>query len=671
MRVAVLGPLEVTANDSAPVHVPGAQERLLLAVLAAQAPDAVPLDRLVALLGDPETLTDAVRGLRAALEPRLPERSSGQFVLRRGPGYALAVPRGDVDAARFADLVVRGHARLDQDPRDAEWLLGTALGLWRGEPYGEWPGASFAEAERRRLADLRARAEADLADARNRLPVPAPRRASVVREGVLVPARPISRPSQPVATAAPVPPVIAPPPAAVSAPAAGSGRPVALVAGLVVLLVAALSVARLSGRAEQQTQQAAAAATANQLAALSRYQSQLDASLLMAAEAFRLADTPTTRDALAQVLVGHERVERAVSFYGVPQEAVLSGGRTLTFGVGVSVVGWPVGPDTVPREIMPIPGRWGEWMVSAASPVDDVVLGAGMGVDGPWVRRVSTLDGTSRLLLEGGQVGGQPVAGAMSSDGRQFHLLLGQADDVDPRNAHWQLVDVDAVDGTVHDTGLRGVVSSPVDRVGAQFAEDGDSFVVWNDDTATPSGTLVRLTDRRQVPIPVRPGTRGSSGFHAYPGGAVQLWDDGGLTLFDRDGHVVQEIPALQRPVLDVAVAPNGRWAVTGGKDGEVLRWAIDPSTGHWYDSRPLHGHTGDVVSVEVDAAGRLLATVSADHTAITWDMSDGPRKGRGPATAQTRLQTACAIAGRDFTAIEWRRALPDRAWQPTCSDLT
>jgi WD40 repeat protein len=264
------------------------------------------------------------------------------------------------------------------------------------------------------------------------------------------------------------------------------------------------------------------------------------------------------------------------------------------------------------------------------------------------------------------------VAGAVSPDGLRFHLLLAQPDAVDPRSSHWQLVDVDAQNGAVRDTGLRGVVAAPVDRVGADFAEGAGSFVVWDDDTPSPSGTLVQLADGRQVRMPVEPGTRGSHGFHATPSGVVQLWDDGGITLFDRDGNVVQELRPTQQAVLDVAVDPNGRWAVTGGKDGEVFEWDVDPRTGHWYGRHPLRGHTGDVVGVEVDAGGRLLATVSADHTAITWDMAiDGPRNGQGPATPQTRLEAVCAIAGRDLTAIEWRRAVPDRPWQPTCSDLT
>src|SRR4051794_16330072 len=175
MRVAVLGPLVVTANDSAPVSVPGADERLLLAVLAAQAPGVVPTAQLLEALlcgGSPapdgESVQDTVRRLRSALEPGLPERSSGQYVLRRGPGYALAVPRGDVDASRFTDLARRGHARVDADPAEAEWLLSTALALWRAEPYGEWPEAPFAGAERRRLTATRRAAEADLLEARAR-----------------------------------------------------------------------------------------------------------------------------------------------------------------------------------------------------------------------------------------------------------------------------------------------------------------------------------------------------------------------------------------------------------------------------------------------------------------------------------------------------------------------
>ncbi|WP_456954890.1 nSTAND1 domain-containing NTPase [Geodermatophilus sp. SYSU D00867] len=143
--------------------VPGAKERLLLAVLAAGAPAVVPTDRIVEELwdGDPpasarKSLQAHLVRLRSALEPDRPRGSTGRHVVRRGPGYALAVERGDLDALALGDLATRGRAALAAgDPAAAAELLGAALRLWRGDPYADWPDAPFAEAERRRLTELR------------------------------------------------------------------------------------------------------------------------------------------------------------------------------------------------------------------------------------------------------------------------------------------------------------------------------------------------------------------------------------------------------------------------------------------------------------------------------------------------------------------------------------
>ena len=49
----------------------------------------------------------------------------------------------------------RGRALLaGGDAGGAERALSTALDLWRGDPYQDWPDAPFAEAERTRLAEL-------------------------------------------------------------------------------------------------------------------------------------------------------------------------------------------------------------------------------------------------------------------------------------------------------------------------------------------------------------------------------------------------------------------------------------------------------------------------------------------------------------------------------------
>ena len=98
MRCGVLGPLEIRGENGALLDVPGAKERLLLALLAAEAPDVVSVDRLHELLwnGDPppsarKSLQVHVARLRSALEPDRPRGSPGQYVVRRPRGYALVV----------------------------------------------------------------------------------------------------------------------------------------------------------------------------------------------------------------------------------------------------------------------------------------------------------------------------------------------------------------------------------------------------------------------------------------------------------------------------------------------------------------------------------------------------------------------------------------------------
>jgi DNA-binding SARP family transcriptional activator len=172
VRFAVIGPLVVT-SDLAPVTVPGAKERLLLAVLAASTPAVVSTDRLLETLWEgapPPTARKSLQAhvvrLRSALEPDRPTGSTGRYVVRRGLGYALAVDRDAVDALAIGDLAARGRAQLASgDAEAAVRQLSAALEVWRGEPYADWPHAAFADGERRRLAEVRAGAEAGLLEA--------------------------------------------------------------------------------------------------------------------------------------------------------------------------------------------------------------------------------------------------------------------------------------------------------------------------------------------------------------------------------------------------------------------------------------------------------------------------------------------------------------------------
>ena len=91
----------------------------------------------------------------------------------------LAVARADLDALRMTSLVERGSAMLAAgDGADAARLLSSALRLWRGDPYADWPDAAFARDERRRLEALRRRPRPDSRQALRELSRPRGPRAA-------------------------------------------------------------------------------------------------------------------------------------------------------------------------------------------------------------------------------------------------------------------------------------------------------------------------------------------------------------------------------------------------------------------------------------------------------------------------------------------------------------
>jgi DNA-binding SARP family transcriptional activator len=90
-----------------------------------------------------------VARLRAAVRDR-------ELVVTRQPGYVLDVPAEAIDAARFSRLVGEGQrAHGVRAYRTAVRHLDAALELWRGEPYGEFADAPFAQWELARLTELR------------------------------------------------------------------------------------------------------------------------------------------------------------------------------------------------------------------------------------------------------------------------------------------------------------------------------------------------------------------------------------------------------------------------------------------------------------------------------------------------------------------------------------
>ena len=157
MEFRILGPLEVW-REGRPVHIEGAKERALLALLLLQRGEPVSIDRSIdELWGDAppatarKSLQVRVAGLRRAL--------SGDVLLTRGDGYLVRLEPNQLDLHRFELMLAAGReAHAAGDPSAALAALDPALALWRGPPLADFTYESFAQPAIARLEELRVHA---------------------------------------------------------------------------------------------------------------------------------------------------------------------------------------------------------------------------------------------------------------------------------------------------------------------------------------------------------------------------------------------------------------------------------------------------------------------------------------------------------------------------------
>src|SRR5215208_5829606 len=150
-------------------------------------------------------------------------------------------------------------------------------------------------------------------------------------------------------------------------------------------------------------------------------------------------------------------------------------------------------------------------------------------------------------------------------------------------------------------------------------------------------------------------------------------------------------------PVRAIAVAPDGKTAISGSFDTSAIRWSLERNTAEqvlrfhdgavnaavflsdsriatsgedariaiWQPGEPtprmvLQGHSAPVVALAVSPDGAMLASASWDHTARLWPLAEGaPRALQGHAqnvngVAFTRDGRAVVTAGYDATLRIW-----------------
>ncbi|MGW8878672.1 AfsR/SARP family transcriptional regulator [Streptomyces mirabilis] len=174
VRFAVLGPVRVW-RAATELHLGRPQERALLALLLVRAGQPVSVSEIVDVLWGgrpPDTAVNVVHrhvgALRRLLEPGLPTRATGQWLLRDTGGYRLVADSDSLDLLRFRALRVEARrAASDGAPERAVDLLTEALSLWQrptahGIPVEARAHPAFVSLEGERLATVKEAADVAL-----------------------------------------------------------------------------------------------------------------------------------------------------------------------------------------------------------------------------------------------------------------------------------------------------------------------------------------------------------------------------------------------------------------------------------------------------------------------------------------------------------------------------
>ena len=159
MEFAVLG--EVRASRAGqPIALGGPQQRRLLAVLLANTPRSVALERIIEVMWD-DSPPDGARRTTMSYISRLRGALGPDRVDLVDTGYRLVVADSEVDADRFERLVEQSRVA---PPTEAITLLDQALGLWQGPCFGEFSVSWWAIPMASRLEEMRLSAEEERID---------------------------------------------------------------------------------------------------------------------------------------------------------------------------------------------------------------------------------------------------------------------------------------------------------------------------------------------------------------------------------------------------------------------------------------------------------------------------------------------------------------------------
>jgi WD40 repeat protein/class 3 adenylate cyclase len=396
-----------------------------------------------------------------------------------------------------------------------------------------------------------------------------------------------------------------------------------LLAGAVVLLVAAVAGGIFALSQRQSAQDHARVALARQLGAEAIVEPRLDRAMLLAREATRLdPSTQTSGDLLSTLL----RSPSALGTFSVPlveRPLTLSlspNGRTLAVGgnsgdellydvrthrqIGrLGGIGWNGFPFVYTPD-----GR------DAVTVTDTPALAVVDARNGKVVRPLSF----DKVFANEPTAPVDPLL--VTPDGRTLALVYAV---IDPATQVEGQAYVDRFDlrtgrrtASTRLPGARGLLA-------ATLVDGGKAFLTVDDGRAT-TWDLASLRPLRTVHFKVPSGAVVGA-VSANGSEAAIPTRDGGLDFIDLvSGKVTPASGGSTSPIRFVVFTPDGRMAVSGGDSALLTVWR----TGQTTAAEQLAGHAGVVTAIAVSADGKTLFSSSLDGAVFEWDVSGGRRFG-------------------------------------------
>jgi WD40 repeat protein len=391
-----------------------------------------------------------------------------------------------------------------------------------------------------------------------------------------------------------------------------------LLAGVAVLLAAAIAGGVLALLQRGQARDAETAQLAQRLGAQALVEEDLDLSLLLARQAVAIADSPQTRGYLladlqrspAAIGVMHGSTSGNVHEI-VRAVAVSPDGKTLAVGSDGGLIFF----DARTFERIGEPLSVASYIESVAYSPDGRTLAVGA-FDG-----ARLFDARTQEQLAATYVGGATRL-AFTSDGSRLAVVASP----DEQAGAISILDASTLQPiapAIRPEGFMGRWVAPVwTNPSVALTPDGRSLV-----TTSRNGDLTwwnLATGRKTKVLEIEDGLRALA--LSPDGRTAGVGLDDGIRLIDIRTGIAREargiLPSNPNWLL---FSPDGRTLVSTGADGVVTLWDVDTITVR----ETLRGHSEAVWQPVFSPDGKTLYTTSNDGTAIAWDLTQARRFGQ------------------------------------------